>query len=333
MREQLIDAVENRGEKIKQVAKRLRMNYSSAKSIFQVYKKEGRSNKKVYKRKVHPQENKGEDLASQSIEAKQLQESLKAFQNAQLSRQGFHPFWNNSSQLNSEPTVTENSQSFVFTPKQPLFDTSSAIKMDQMRILQQQQQQQQQMRLQQLKNQSPQVFPQQLNPYSLTKNVLNQNQSQLGGSLIGIGMKDYPANSINLSSQVQSIQPPNFFASINSAVTNSLPHMNLNNIFHQNNSKHFDLHNLQNLQLRRNSLAQPYPSDPFFLQNFAQSTSQVIPPRETLNPFLKSDPNLIFYGQDLVTAKLEPKVEGVKEETLLNYQGLQNSTKIENADL
>lgn len=312
------------------------MNYSSAKSIFQVYKKEGRSNKKVYKRKVHPQENKGEDLASQSIEARQLQESLKAFQNAQLSRQMFHPFWNNTSQLNNEQPVPETNQAFVFTSKQPLFDTQSSIKsnfaekIDQMRILQQQQQQQ--MRLQQLKNQSPQVFPQQLNPYSLTKNVLNQNQSQLGNSLIGIGMKDYPPNSINLS-QVQSIQPPNFFASINSAVTNSLPHMNLNNIFHQNNSKGFDLQNLQN-QLRRNSLAQPYPSDPFFLQNFAQPTSQVIPPREGFNPFLKGDSNnVIFYGQDYVTAKLEPKVEGIKEETLFNYQGLQNSTKIENADL
>ncbi len=145
-------------------------------------------------------------------------------------------------------------------------------------------------------------------------------------------MKDYPPNSINLS-QVQSIQPPNFFASINSAVTNSLPQMNLNNIFHQNNSKGFDLQNLQN-QLRRNSLAQPYPSDPFFLQNFAQPTSQVIPPRESFNPFLKGDSNnVIFYSQDYVTAKLEPKVEGVKEETLFNYQGLQNSTKIENADL
>jgi len=343
MREQLIDAVENNGEKIKQVAKRLRMNYSSAKSIFQVYKKEGRSNKKVYKRKVHPQENKSEDLASQSIEARQLQESLKAFQNAQMSRQGFHPFWNNTSQLNSEPVLLDNPKPFPFTqfepvnPVQPIIVDNLHEKFDQMRKLQQQQQQQQQIRLHQMNNPVPSGFPQQMKHYSFSKNILNQNQSQLGSSLIGIGMKDYPPNSINLS-QVQSIQPPNFFASLNSA--NSLPHMNLNNIFHQNATpKNFDLQSLNNQtqmlqQLRRNQLSQSYhQTDPFFLQNFDTQSSQPLSANLPLNPYLKTASRLPFYSQDLSTAKLEPQI---KEENLFSQYAAKieaSNTKLENFEM
>jgi len=51
IRQELIDAVSNRGEKIKEAAERLQINYSSAKSIFQVFKKEGRLNRKVLIRK------------------------------------------------------------------------------------------------------------------------------------------------------------------------------------------------------------------------------------------------------------------------------------------
>jgi len=50
VRLELIDCVINKGEKIKRAAARLGINYSSAKSIFQVYKKEGRSDKKSSKR-------------------------------------------------------------------------------------------------------------------------------------------------------------------------------------------------------------------------------------------------------------------------------------------
>jgi len=342
MREQLIDAVENNGEKIKQVAKRLRMNYSSAKSIFQVYKKEGRSNKKVYKRKVHPQENKSEDLASQSIEAIQLQESLKAFQNAQMSRQSFHPFWNNSSQLNSEPVLLDNPKPFQFTqfepvnPVQPTIVDNLQEKIDQMRKLQQQQQQQQQIRLHQLNNQVPSGFPQQMNHFSFSKNILNQNQSQLGNSLIGIGMKDYPPNSINLS-QVQSIQPPNFFASINSA--NSLPHMNLNNIFHQNATpKNFNNQNQMLQQLRRNQFSQSYhQTDPFFLQNFDTQPSQPLSANLPLNPYLKTASRLPFYAQDFSTAKLESQMEGpIKQENLFSQYTTKiegSNTKLENVEM
>jgi len=52
LREKLIDAVETRGLKIKQAAKKLRINYSSAKSIYQVYKKEGRLSKKIMKKRA-----------------------------------------------------------------------------------------------------------------------------------------------------------------------------------------------------------------------------------------------------------------------------------------
>jgi len=51
LREKLIEAVQNRGEKIKQAAKKLRINYSSAKSICQIFKKEGRSSKKTFKKR------------------------------------------------------------------------------------------------------------------------------------------------------------------------------------------------------------------------------------------------------------------------------------------
>lgn len=44
--------MENRGLKIKQAAKKLRINYSSAKSIYQVFKKEGRSSKKIMKKRA-----------------------------------------------------------------------------------------------------------------------------------------------------------------------------------------------------------------------------------------------------------------------------------------
>jgi len=50
IRLELIDAVINRGEKMKHAALRLGINYSSAKSIFQVYKKEGRADKKSAKK-------------------------------------------------------------------------------------------------------------------------------------------------------------------------------------------------------------------------------------------------------------------------------------------
>jgi len=61
MREELIDAIENQNEKIKDAAKRLHMNYSSAKSILQVYKKEGRLNKKGFRRKSNPKQGFSED--------------------------------------------------------------------------------------------------------------------------------------------------------------------------------------------------------------------------------------------------------------------------------
>jgi len=48
LREKLIEAVE-KGEKIKHAAKKFNINYSSAKSICQVFKKEGRSSKKTFK--------------------------------------------------------------------------------------------------------------------------------------------------------------------------------------------------------------------------------------------------------------------------------------------
>mmetsp|Transcript_37104 Transcript_37104/g.33372 ORF Transcript_37104/g.33372 Transcript_37104/m.33372 type:complete len:89 (-) Transcript_37104:1492-1758(-) len=52
MRKKLIDAVENKGEKIKHAAKRLEINYSSAKSICQVFKREGRLKKKSFKKRL-----------------------------------------------------------------------------------------------------------------------------------------------------------------------------------------------------------------------------------------------------------------------------------------
>lgn len=55
IRKELIDAVSNKGEKIKEAAERLQINYSSAKSIFQVFKKEGRLNRKVLIRKTIPE--------------------------------------------------------------------------------------------------------------------------------------------------------------------------------------------------------------------------------------------------------------------------------------
>jgi len=51
LRQKLIDAVENDGQKIKHVAKKLNINYSSAKSICQVFKREGRLIKKTFKRR------------------------------------------------------------------------------------------------------------------------------------------------------------------------------------------------------------------------------------------------------------------------------------------
>jgi len=53
VRLELIDAVMKRGEKMNHAAKRLGINYSSAKSIFQVYKKEGRADKKSSKKEIH----------------------------------------------------------------------------------------------------------------------------------------------------------------------------------------------------------------------------------------------------------------------------------------
>jgi len=49
MRKKLIEAVETQGEKIKHAAKKFNINYSSAKSICQVFKREGRANKKAFK--------------------------------------------------------------------------------------------------------------------------------------------------------------------------------------------------------------------------------------------------------------------------------------------
>lgn len=55
VRSELIEAVNKHGEKIKDAAKRLGINYSSAKAMCQVYKKEGRSDKiTVKKRKPKP---------------------------------------------------------------------------------------------------------------------------------------------------------------------------------------------------------------------------------------------------------------------------------------
>jgi len=51
IREQLIDLVENKNEKIVHAAKKLKINYSSAKSIYQIYKREGRSIKKTFKKR------------------------------------------------------------------------------------------------------------------------------------------------------------------------------------------------------------------------------------------------------------------------------------------
>jgi hypothetical protein len=52
LRMKLIDAVDKKGERIKHAARKLAINYSSAKSIFQVYKKEGRSSKKSAAKKA-----------------------------------------------------------------------------------------------------------------------------------------------------------------------------------------------------------------------------------------------------------------------------------------
>ena len=56
LRLELIDSVENKGEKIKHVAKRLSINYSSAKSICQVFKKEGRRMKKSTKNHINKED-------------------------------------------------------------------------------------------------------------------------------------------------------------------------------------------------------------------------------------------------------------------------------------
>jgi len=47
LRKKLIDAVEKEGQMLKAAAKRFKINYSSAKSIFHTYRKEGRVNKKA----------------------------------------------------------------------------------------------------------------------------------------------------------------------------------------------------------------------------------------------------------------------------------------------
>jgi len=53
MRKKLIEAVETQGEKIKHAAKKFNINYSSAKSICQVFKREGRANKKAFKTRIN----------------------------------------------------------------------------------------------------------------------------------------------------------------------------------------------------------------------------------------------------------------------------------------
>lgn len=52
LRLELIDAVMNKKEKIKHAAKRLGINYSSAKYIYQIYRKEGRKDKIIFKKKT-----------------------------------------------------------------------------------------------------------------------------------------------------------------------------------------------------------------------------------------------------------------------------------------
>jgi len=52
-RQQLIECVIQNGEKIKDAAKRLKINYSSAKAICQIYRREGRSTKIIFKKRTN----------------------------------------------------------------------------------------------------------------------------------------------------------------------------------------------------------------------------------------------------------------------------------------
>jgi len=65
-RRDFIDAVENNGEKIIHAAKRFNINYSSAKSILNVFKSEGRSLKKMTRRRNEKDED--EERSSKSLE-------------------------------------------------------------------------------------------------------------------------------------------------------------------------------------------------------------------------------------------------------------------------
>jgi len=65
-RRDFIDAVENNGEKIIHAAKRFNINYSSAKSILNVFKSEGRSLKKMTRRRNEKDED--EEKSSKSLE-------------------------------------------------------------------------------------------------------------------------------------------------------------------------------------------------------------------------------------------------------------------------
>lgn len=73
MRVMLVDAVDN-GEKIKHAAKRLKINYSSAKSIFKVFKREGRFSKKVLKPKAPPKAKPAPKMKDESAFSEQSEE-------------------------------------------------------------------------------------------------------------------------------------------------------------------------------------------------------------------------------------------------------------------
>jgi len=74
MREELINCIQNEGLKIKHAAKKLRMNYSSAKSIFKIYRREGRLNKKIFKRRA-------EDLEDGDFEGTPMSDDLESSDN------------------------------------------------------------------------------------------------------------------------------------------------------------------------------------------------------------------------------------------------------------
>jgi len=102
MREELIDAIENQNEKIKDAAKRLHMNYSSAKSILQVYKKEGRLNKKGFRRKSNPRQEFSED------EDGEEEDDEEVFEKVEFVKQESSPLASNKTITASDDNEVQN---------------------------------------------------------------------------------------------------------------------------------------------------------------------------------------------------------------------------------